>query len=120
MRLYGVATALFGLSRTMWVAFATLALLGAGDTVSTILRQTLRQMVTPDRLRGRMTAVNMLFVMGGPQLGNLEAGLVAGLWGVPFSIASGGLACVLVAGLVWWRGRALADYRDGTHARRLP
>ncbi|MCX6360695.1 MAG: MFS transporter [Armatimonadetes bacterium] len=118
--LYGVATALFGLSRTMWAAFAALALLGAGDTVSTILRQTLRQMVTPDRLRGRMTAVNMLFVMGGPQLGNLEAGLVAGLWGVPFSIASGGLACVLVAGLVWWRGRALADYRDGTHARRLP
>ena len=57
-----------------------LAITGAADTVSTVLRQTIRQLVTPNHLRGRMTSINMMFFMGGPQLGELEAGVVAGAY----------------------------------------
>ena len=76
---YGLATVVFGLSRTFWLTFACLALVGATDTVSTIIRNIIRQLETPDRLRGRMTGVNMVFFLGGPQLGELEAGAVAQL-----------------------------------------
>src|SRR4030095_8534536 len=73
---YGGATVVFGLSRTFWLTFACLAMAGATDTVSTIIRNIVRQLETPDRLRGRTTGINMVFFMGGPQLGELEAGAV--------------------------------------------
>lgn len=91
---YGVATALFGLSTSFTVAFITLMLVGAGDAVSTVIRQTIRQVATPDNLRGRINAANMIFFMGGPQLGNFEAGIVAAALGTPFSIVIGGVAVV--------------------------
>ena len=69
----------FGFSRSFWLTFACLALTGATDTVSMVIRNIIRQLETPDRLRGRMTGVNMVFFMGGPQLGELEAGAVAQL-----------------------------------------
>jgi MFS family permease len=94
--IYGFATALFGVSTLFALAFSLLALTGAADTISTVIRATLRQLLTPDHLRGRMTSVNMIFFMGGPQLGELEAGLVAALFGAPFSILSGGIATVLL------------------------
>jgi len=100
---YGVATALFGASSFFLLAFVLLALTGAADTVSTVIRQTLRQLLTPDELRGRMTSVNMMFFMGGPQLGELEAGLVAALFGAPLSIISGGVVTVLLTALVAWK-----------------
>ena len=65
------------MSRSFWLSFVCLAATGASDTVSTIFRNLIRQLETPDHLRGRMTGVNMVFFMGGPQLGELEAGLVA-------------------------------------------
>src|SRR3712207_9317008 len=74
-----------------------LAVTGAADTVSTVIRQTIRQLITPDRLRGRMTSVNMIFFMGGPQLGELEAGLVAAAAGAPLPGGPGG-GCRLPAG----------------------
>ena len=74
---YGAATVVFGLSRSFWLTFACLAATGAADTVSMVIRNIVRQLETPDRLRGRMIGVNMVFFMGGPQLGELEAGLVA-------------------------------------------
>ena len=74
---YGLATIAFGVSRSFWLSFGCLAVTGASDTVSTIFRNIIRQLETPDHLRGRMTGVNMVFFMGGPQLGELEAGLVA-------------------------------------------
>jgi MFS family permease len=92
---YGVATVLFGLSRSFWLTFACLALVGAGDAISTVLRNIIRQLATPDRLRGRMSSVNMMFFMGGPQLGELEAGLVANWFGAAVSVVSGGIACLL-------------------------
>jgi MFS family permease len=95
--IYGAAIAAFGVSTYYLLSLALLAVSGAADTVSTVVRQTVRNMVTPDELRGRMTSVNMLFFMGGPQLGEVEAGLVARGIGAPWSVASGGLACALVA-----------------------
>jgi MFS family permease len=92
--IYGLTSALFGLSTLPWLSYTLFALSGAGDTVSTVIRGTIRQTVTPDALRGRMTSVNMIFFMGGPQLGELEAGAVAALWGVPAAMVTGGLATV--------------------------
>jgi len=93
---YGVATILFGLSHNFWITFLCLALTGVADTISTVLRNVVRQLATPDALRGRMTSINMMFFMGGPQLGELEAGLVAQAFGAPMSVISGGIACLLV------------------------
>ena len=102
---YGVATVVYGLSRSFLLTLVALALTGLADLVSTVVRQTLRQLLTPDHLRGRMTSVNMIFFMGGPQLGEMEAGLVASLFasavaGVTVSVVSGGLATILIAAAV--------------------
>lgn len=93
--LYGAATIGFGLSQTFWLTFAYLAITGAADAVSMVIRGIVRQMETPDRLRGRTVAVTMVFITGGPQLGELEAGLVANWFGAPFSVISGGVGCLL-------------------------
>lgn len=114
--LYGLATALFGLSTNFALSYFIFSFTGAGDTVSTVIRGTIRQMVTPDELRGRMTSVNMVFFIGGPQLGELEAGLVASLMGVPFALVSGGLATVALAGWIAWRFPRLRDYRHLDYA----
>ena len=98
--LYGLATVAFGLSASFWLSLIFLGLTGIADNVSTILRSTIRQLVTPDQLRGRMTSVNMIFFMGGPQLGELEAGLVAALIGAPLSVITGGLGCLLAVAFV--------------------
>jgi MFS family permease len=96
---FGAATIVFGISRSFWLTFFCLALTGATDTVSMIIRNIVRQLETPDRLRGRMTGINMVFFMGGPQLGELEAGAVANWFGAPFSVVSGGVGCVIAT--VW-------------------
>ena len=76
----------------------------------TVLRQTIRQLVTPNHLRGRMTSVNMIFFMGGPQLGELEAGAVAALIGAPLSVLTGGVGCLIaVAAAALW-ARSLIHY----------
>jgi len=102
---YGLATVVFGLSRSYTLTLVALALTGLADLVSTVIRQTLRQLLTPDRLRGRMTGVNMMFFIGGPQLGEVEAGLVASLFasavtGVTVSIVFGGAMTLLAAAVV--------------------
>ncbi len=102
---YGGFTVVYGLSRSFWLTFAALALTGFADVASTVVRQLVRQLLTPDELRGRMTAVNMIFFMGGPQLGELEAGLVASLFasvavGVTVSIVSGGVLTLVLAGVL--------------------
>jgi MFS family permease len=108
---YGAATVGFGLSRSYWLSLLMLALTGAADTVSTVIRQTIRQLITPDRLRGRMTSVNMIFFMGGPQLGELEAGLVAAAAGAPFSVVLGGVCCIAAVAFTAMRARELLRYR---------
>ena len=112
---YGAATVGFGFSRVFWFSLVMLALTGAADTVSTVIRQTIRQLVTPDRLRGRMTSVNMVFFMGGPQLGELEAGLLASAAGAPFSVVIGGIGCLVAVTLALFKARALLNYELETH-----
>ena len=109
--IYGVATALFGLSTSFALSYVLFAVTGAADTVSTVIRNVIRQMNTPDDMRGRMVGVNQIFFQGGPQLGELEAGLVAAAFGVPFAVVSGGVATVLVAGIISRKYRELRDYK---------
>ena len=108
---YGAATLLFGLSRLFWFSCLMLAVAGAADTVSTVIRQTVRQLVTPNRLRGRMTSVNMIFFMGGPQLGELEAGLLAAAVGAPLSVVVGGAGCLVAVLVATRKARELIGYR---------
>jgi MFS family permease len=112
---YGVSTLLFGLSRIFWFSFAMLALSGAADTVSTIIRQTIRQLITPDRLRGRMTSVNMIFFMGGPQLGEFEAGLVARMVGAQMSVVLGGIGCLVAVLVALFKAGELLSYKIPRH-----
>ena len=108
---YGLATICFGVSRSFLLSALFLAGTGAADTVNTVLRQTIRQTMTPDRLRGRMISINMIFFMGGPQLGELEAGLVARWIGPVLSVVTGGIGCVITAGYVAARSPWLARYQ---------
>jgi len=107
---FGIATLLFGVFRLYALVFIALALMGAADSVSTIIRNTIRQMITPDSLRGRMTSINQIFFMGGPQLGEIEAGAVAQYFGVAFAIISGGVGTILGVWLVASIWPALARY----------
>jgi MFS family permease len=108
---YGLATVVFGFSRSFTLTFICLAATGATDTISMVIRNIVRQLETPDRLRGRMTGVNMVFFMGGPQLGELEAGAVANWFGAPFSVITGGLGCLIATAWVAAATPALRRYR---------
>jgi MFS family permease len=96
---FGLATIAFGATRIFIIAMFALIIVGAADTVSTIIRNTIRQLATPDYIRGRMTSVNQIFFQGGPQLGAVEAGLAAQLLGAPFAVISGGVGCILA--VIW-------------------
>jgi MFS family permease len=108
---FGLATVVFGISRSFWLTFFCLAMTGATDTVSMVIRNIVRQLETPDRLRGRMTGVNMIFFQGGPQLGELEAGAVANWLGATFSVVSGGIGCLVATAWVAATTPALRGYR---------
>jgi MFS family permease len=107
---FGLATIVFGVSRSFALTFAALVLVGAGDAVSTVLRNTIRQLQTPDELRGRMISINQIFFAGGPRLGEMEAGLVAQAFGTPFAIISGGIGCLIAVGFVALKWPALRNY----------
>ncbi|HEY4424566.1 MAG TPA: MFS transporter [Pyrinomonadaceae bacterium] len=107
---FGVATAGFGVSTVYWFSLLMLAITGAADTVSTVLRQTIRQLVTPNQLRGRMTSINMMFFMGGPQLGELEAGSLAALIGAPLSVVVGGLGSLICAAIAAVKSKSLMEF----------
>jgi MFS family permease len=110
--IFGGATVIFGLSTGFWLTMAALILMGAADGISTIIRNTVRQMQTPDELRGRMVSINQIFFKGGPQLGEMESGLVAQAFSVPVAIITGGLGCIVAAGLVLKKFPQLIRY-DG-------
>jgi len=97
---YGIATMLFASSRVFWFSLVMLALSGAGDTTSAILRSTINQLNTPDELRGRMSSINSIFTSSGPQLGQFESGVVAAWLGTESSAMTGGLATLGILGLV--------------------
>jgi MFS family permease len=111
---YGVATIVFGLSHDYWLTLLALAGTGAADTVSMVMRQTIRQMSTPDALRGRMTSINMVFYMGGPQLGELQAGVAAAILGLGPSFVLGGFAVVAITTLTGMFVPTLREYDRDT------
>lgn len=98
--LWGAAITAFGLIRILAVALVLLALAGWADVLSAVFRNTILQSTIPDELRGRLSAVQIAVVQGGPRLGDLEAGAVATGFGATFSVVSGGLACVAGAALL--------------------
>jgi MFS family permease len=98
---WGVCIVIFGLlPGPLWLSALFLAGAGAADMVSMILRGLVVQLTTPDELRGRMSAINAMFVIGGPTLGQFESGVVAGLTSPQFSVVSGGIACIAAAGII--------------------
>ncbi len=130
---FGLATIMFGFSYKVgaslilfsWpgfavtlafvVAFLAMVLSGAADAVSTIIRNTIRQLNTPDHIRGRMVSVNQIFFQGGPQLGEVESGVVASLFGVPFAIISGGIGCIVGTALIVLKWPVLRHYNGDEH-----
>ncbi len=99
---FGIATVVFGLSTTMWLSLAALALMGAADQVSVVIRNLLVQVSTPDAMRGRVGAINYLFISASNQLGEFRAGVTAFFWGALPAVVIGGVGSVLVA-LLWMR-----------------
>ncbi|HYE75305.1 MAG TPA: MFS transporter, partial [Blastocatellia bacterium] len=101
---FGVATIIFGLSKNFWLSLTMLFLIGMFDAVSVVIRHTLVQILTPDEMRGRVSAINGLFIGTSNELGGFESGLVAGLFGPVISVVAGGfgtLAVVLTVALLW-------------------
>jgi MFS family permease len=112
--LIGVAALIFGTSRSFPISMLALILAGSSDSVSSIIRSTIRQLNTPDKLRGRMTSVNQVFFMGGPYLGDVKNGFLgATIIGVPLAVALGGVVCVASVGWVAHRWPGLRRYDGG-------
>jgi len=99
---FGACMIAFGLSRVMWLSLLALALGGAFDMVSVVLRQTILPLVTPDEVRGRVNAVEMVFISGSNELGAFESGVAAALIGAVPAVVLGGVATIVVAG-TWWK-----------------
>ena len=110
--LWGVAITIFGFTSTLGVALGALAIAGWADVISAVLRNTILQSSIPDDMRSRLSSFQMAVVQGGPRLGDTEAGAVAALTSTEFSVISGGLACIVGAGVVarllprFWAERA--------------
>ncbi len=96
---YGVATVVFGLSRTMWLSLLALVIVGASDMVSVVIRASILQLATPPEMRGRVSAVNWLFVGASNEFGGFESGLTAHWWGAVRAVVVGGIGSLVVTGL---------------------
>jgi MFS family permease len=108
---YGLATVVFGLSRSFPLSLAAYMLVGVADQVSVVMRSTAIQLSTPDELRGRVSAVNLLFIGASNQLGAAESGFVAAATSATFAVVSGGLAALVVLAVVAAKIPALRHYR---------
>ena len=93
---FGTVTIVFGISRNFWLSMSMLCLLGACDNISVVIRNTLVQLLTPDEMRGRVSALNALFIGTSNELGAFESGLVAGFFGPVFSVVAGGIGTLIV------------------------
>jgi MFS family permease len=109
---FGLNTFLFAISKNFYLSLIFIALSGSGDIISVIIRNVIRQLNTPDHLRGRMTAINMLFYSAGPQLGETEAGIAAHLLGTPLSVAFGGIATIIATIYIAIKTPKLLNYKD--------
>ena len=93
---FGAATVVFGLSQNFWLSMAALVVTGACDNISVVVRHTLVQLLTPDAMRGRVSAVNNVFIGSSNELGAFESGVTAALFGPILSVVAGGIGTVLV------------------------
>jgi len=109
---FGVATIVFAVSRSFWLSFAMLVLTGAFDNISVVLRQSLVQTGTPDYVRGRVLAVNNIFISCSNQLGAVESGLAAAWLGLVPSVVLGGAATLAIVGAFWARAKTLRNWRQ--------
>lgn len=109
--LYGVSTVGFGLSNYFPLSIFFLMMVGFWDMISSVIRNTIRQLITPDHLRGRMISVTRIFFQGGPQLGDIEAGLLAAAVGGPISVVVGGLGTVIISSIVAILSPKLRNYQ---------
>jgi len=109
---FGAATIVFGLSRSFWLSFAMLLFTGVFDNVSVVLRQSLVQMETPDPLKGRVLAVQSIFISCSNQLGAVESGWTAAWFGAVISVAGGGIATILVVAAFAAGSAALRQWRQ--------
>lgn len=112
---YGLATIGFGLSRSFPVSLVAYLLVGVADQVSVVIRTTAVQLETPDELRGRVSAVSMMFIQASNQLGAAESGFVAALTSAPFAVVSGGVGALVVVAIVGAALPALRTYRLDRH-----
>ena len=112
---YGLATLGFGLSRVFPLSVALYMIAGAADQVSVVLRATVVQLTTPDALRGRVSAVNMIFINASNQLGAVESGFLAAATSATFTVAFGGIACLFVVAFTAWALPELRRYRIGAN-----
>ena len=108
---FGAFTVLFGLSHIFVLSVVFYACLGAADEVSMVMRSTTIQLATPDELRGRVSAVSMIFINASNQVGAMESGFVAALTSATFAVVSGGFGAIGVAGFIGWRLKDLYQYR---------
>jgi MFS family permease len=99
VEIYGAATVVFGLSRTMWVSLLALVIVGASDMVSVVIRASILQLATPPEMRGRVSAVNWLFVGASNEFGGFESGLTAHWWGAVRAVVIGGIGSLIVTGV---------------------
>src|SRR5215471_3045309 len=113
---WGACIAAAGLTLQTVVVLTLFACAGGADMISAVFRSSIAANLTPDDMRGRVSGVEFAVYAGGPVLGDVESGVVGGLAGVPFAIVSGGIACVIVAGLFAARARGLATYRTTRRA----
>ena len=104
---FGAFTVVFGLSRNMALSLAALALVGACDMVSVVVRQTMIQLGTPDQMRGRVSAVNMVFIGASNEVGQFESGLTAQWLGTVPAVIAGGLGTIAIVALWAWMFPAL-------------
>ena len=112
---FGIVTIIFGLSRWVWLSLLMLALSGALDSISVVIRHTLVQIRTPDHLRGRVAAINSVFISASNELGGFESGLTAALFGPVFSVVGGGIGTILVVvatAMIWPEIRKLGALHE--------
>lgn len=120
---FGICTIVFGLSTSFWLSMAMLLLIGAFDSISVIVRHTLVQVLTPDAMRGRVSAVNNIFIGASNELGGLESGVTAYWWGPVRSVVVGGigtLTTVIAIAFMFPQVRKFGSLRDARPAEEEP
>jgi MFS family permease len=118
--IWGAAIIAFGFVSSLWVALVLLAVAGAADSLSAVCRTTIMQTIVPDELRGRLTSMFFMIVVGGPYLGDIEAGAVASAFGARVSVVSGGVLCIAGLAVAAVLFPAVWAFRSKTPAHPVP